>query len=117
MKKVLIFSFLLFTCSFLISSCHCKKKATSDAKATTEVPRDFAKEGYVQATVIYYEMDACKYLLLVNGEKKLEPSTSLAPDFQKDQLAVWIKYAPKKGGVSACMAGQVVDISDIQIRK
>lgn len=101
----------------MISSCHCKKKATVETPVTSEVKKDFEKEGYIKATVIFYEMDACKYIIKVSDEKKLEPSKSLAPDFQKDQLEVWIKYMPVKGGVSPCMAGQLVDISDIQIRK
>ena len=117
MKKLLFLSFLIFNLSFFLVSCHCKKSATVEAPATAEVKRDFAAEGYVQASVIHYEMDACQYLILVGGEKKLEPSAPLKPEFQKDQLAVWVKYIPKKGGVSACMAGQPVDISDIRIRK
>ncbi len=114
MKKIFFLAFFLFNFSFLIVSCHCKKKGT---ETTTAVKRDFAAEGYVQATVISYEIDACKYLLKVSEEKKLEPSPALSAEFQKDQLPVWVKYTPKKGGMSPCMAGQMVDISDIQLRK
>jgi len=79
--------------------------------------RDFEKEGYEKAIVIYYELDACKYLLQLYNEKKLEPTPALAPEFQKDQLMVWVKYVDKKDGMSVCMAGKMVEISDIQIRK
>ena len=110
--------FLILISSFVLVSCHCKKKtATTAPPDTTQTKRDFPKEGYFSAMVINYEMDACRYLVIVNGEKKLEPSKPLASEFQKDQLAVWVKYADKKGAVSACMAGQVVDITDIQLRK
>ena len=114
MKKL----FFLFLIPYILylSSCHCKKVASPTQATTTEQKRDFEAEGYTKATVISYEIDGCTYLLKLSDEKKLEP-TNLSADFKKDQLAVWIKYVPKKGGVSICMAGQMVEISDIQIRK
>lgn len=85
--------------------------------------RDFEKEGYMKGTVIFYELDACKYIIQLVSDptgpdviKQLEP-TNLAAGFQQDQLAVWVKYIPKKGAVSACMAGEIVEITDIQLRK
>ncbi len=116
MKKLLLSILLLTSISFLVASCHCKKKAAADT-VTPEVKRDFEAEGYVKAMVIYYDLDACRYLLVLTNEKKLEPSAELPTAFQNDKLTVWLKYAPKKGGVSVCMAGQMVDIADIQIRK
>lgn len=116
MKKAFLFSFLFCTFSFLIVSCHCKKRATVDANTTTDFKRDFEKEGYTKATVINYTIDGCTFLLQLADEKKLEP-TNLSDEFKKDNLAVWIKYIPKKGGVSICMAGQMVELSDIQLRK
>jgi len=119
MKKIfyLLIALCLFSFSFSLSSCHCKKKAASVTAATPEVTRDFEKEGYIKATVQFTDLDACKFLLLLANETKLEPSKELPPEFQLHDLAVWVKYVPKKGGMSACMAGQLVDISDIQLRK
>lgn len=77
---------------------------------------DFAAEGYLKATVIYYEVDACKYVLQLEDAKKLEP-VNLKEEFKKDQLPVWIKYLPKKNTVSICMAGTIVELTDIQLRK
>lgn len=77
---------------------------------------DLEVEGYTKATVISYEVDGCTFLLQLADEKKLEP-TNLSADFKKDRLAVWIKYVPKKGAVGICMAGQIVELSDIQIRR
>lgn len=125
MKKLFpfILSLSIVHYSFFLTSCCGKKKTASAETASVEVKRDFEKEGYTKATVIYYEVDACKYLLQLepdlNGAdvlKRLEP-TILKEEFKKDQLLVWIKYIPKKGGVSACMAGQMVDLTDIQFRK
>lgn len=119
MKKIfyLFFAFSLLTFAIGLSSCHCKKKAASEATGTTEVTRDFEKEGYVRAIVHYTDLEACKFLLQLANESKLEPSAELPAEFQLHGLAVWVKYAPRKGGMSACMAGQLVDISDIQFRK
>ncbi|HEY4799475.1 MAG TPA: hypothetical protein VII99_10405 [Bacteroidia bacterium] len=116
MKKLFFFLLVICNLSFFISSCHCKKKATSDASVSTQVARDFVKEGYVKATVINYEVDGCTFLLQLEDGKKLEP-TSLLQDFKQDKLAVWIKFSPKKNAVSVCMAGQIVELSDIQLRK
>lgn len=117
MKKILFLAFLLFNFSFLIVSCHCKKKTAETTTATPEVKRDFAKEGYVAATVMFSDLETCEYLLVLASEKRLEPSVSLPAAFQQDKLFVWIKYAEKKGGMSVCMAGTLVDIADIQLRK
>jgi hypothetical protein len=48
--------------------------------------------------------------------KKLQPY-NLSDEFKKDQLTVWVKYVPKKNVFNSCMAGQVVELSDIQLRK
>lgn len=125
MKKIIAFCFAIYLipCTLLLCSCHCKKKAASDHAPSADVKRDLEKEGYIKATVIFYEVDACKYLLQLepdpNGPdvlKRLEP-TNLKEEFRKDQLLVWIKYVAKKDAMSACMAGQVVELFDIQIRK
>lgn len=115
MKKTILFFFLIVIFSFAMAACHCRKNA-ADSKTTSEVKRDFEKEGYIKATVINYTVDGCSFLLKLEGDKKLE-ATNLAAEFKKDQLTVWIKYAPNKKAVSICMAGPIVDLSDIQIRK
>ncbi|MFH1005519.1 MAG: hypothetical protein V1781_08540 [Bacteroidota bacterium] len=78
-----------------------------------EQKRDFEKEGYTKATVIFSDIDVCKYVLQLEDGKKLEP-TNLLADFKKDKLAVWIKYQEKKNVISICMVGQIVEITDIQ---
>lgn len=119
-----IFFFLFVVSLCFFSCCLCKKKTTGNTNHHTEnSSRDYEKEGYIKGTVVYYEIDACKYIIQLvsdpNGPdviKQLEP-VNLPADFQKDQLAVWIKYIPRKGAVSACMAGEIVEITDIRIRK
>jgi len=119
MKKLFPLALVLYLlpCALYLSSCHCKKKTATATVTASEVKRDFEKEGYVKAIVIFSDLDACKFLLVLANEKRLEPSGGLPAAFQQDQLAVWIKYMDKKGGMSVCMAGQIVDVSDIQLRK
>ena len=120
MKKIFQFAFLVLISYslFILPSCHCKQKtACAHPPAAVEVKKDFEKEGYAKASVIHFELDGCNYLLQLSDEKKIEPADGLSPEFQKDKLAVWVKYTVKKDGVSICMAGQIVEISDIQIRK
>ena len=113
MKRILALSILISSIAFVFVSCHCRKQSQSTA---TEVKKDFVQEGYTKATVIYYELDGCNYLLQLENESKLEP-TNLAADFKKDKLDVWVKYTIDTAAVSICMAGQLVKLSDIQLRK
>ena len=143
MKKAFNFSSvcLFFVLFFGFTSCHCKKQ-TPTATATpvaapvpaiataTAVPtpapvtpviepssqRDLENEGYTKATMVYFSVDGCNYLLQLEDNKKLE-ATNLPLEFKKEGLHVWIKYTAKKGAVSTCQAGQVVELADIQLRK
>ena len=80
---------------------------------------DYAKEGYVKAKVIKYEVESCGYLLELADEQK----SKLAPDklpeeLKKDNQAVWLKYTPvKKQMMGTCMAGTQVQVVDIKKRK
>ena len=130
MKKLFLSAILISGFSFFIASCHCKKKttATTTTQSTSTTPTDadiqkiqeqqkaYANEGYSRGMVINYEVDGCTYLIQLGDGTKLQP-TSLKDEFKKDKLDVWIKYAAKKGAVSNCMSGQIVDITDIQLRK
>jgi len=116
MRKLKHIVVILLTVTFTsgTTSCCCKKKGAITAPTVAVV--DYSSEGYTQATVLSYMVDGCKWVLQLGDEKKLEPQ-NLAPEFQKDQLKVWIKYQAVKGGMSTCMAGTVVTISDIKERQ
>lgn len=80
---------------------------------------NFAKEGYVKAKVIKYEVENCGYLLeLANKDK-----TKIAPDkldeaFKKHGMKVWVKYTlSKKQNMSTCMVGKQAEIADVRKRK
>jgi len=74
-------------------------------------------DGYTPATVIFYELDGCKWMLLLENGAKLQPQGMLAEAFQKDQMKVWVKYEMQKDAPNICMAGEVVKILDIKERK
>ncbi len=69
-----------------------------------------------EATVINYTVDGCSWLLILEDGTKLQPE-NLAPEFQKNNLKVWISYELKKGGSSICMTGKMVTLASIQLRK
>ena len=73
-------------------------------------------EGYTKAEVINYTVDGCSWMLQLEDGKKLEPA-GLKPEFQKDKLKVWIKYTIKKGGAGICMAGEMINLTEIELRK
>lgn len=73
------------------------------------------QQGYTKATVKSYTSDGCTWLLVLENGKKLQPAFLDIP-FQKDGLAVWLKYEVTKSNASICMTGQPVNITDIQNR-
>ncbi|GAB4148309.1 MAG: hypothetical protein Fur0041_21970 [Bacteroidia bacterium] len=94
--------------SSVVVSCK-EKKATASA-----TPVDYAANGYTKALVIFYELDGCNYMIMLENQKKLEPDY-LDPKFQKDSLPVWIKYDNDER-MSVCMAGETIKVIDIRNR-
>ena len=102
-----VFTLLLFTT-------HAQEKTGSSAKKI-----NYAKEGYVKAKIIKYEVESCGFLIeLADKEKtKLSPD-KLAEDFKKNNLKVWVKFVPvKKQMMGTCMAGKQCEMVDIRRRK
>lgn len=101
---------IAFVFSLFAFNCHAQEKAKKI---------NYAKEGYVKAKVIKYEVDGCGYLIELTDKAK----TKLAPDKLEDKLKkngqkIWIKYVPaKKQLMGTCMAGKQVEVADIQKRK
>ena len=114
MKKSLLFSFLIIIAS-IFYSCQSQKKISKQATPTSV--NDFQNNGYESAIVLDKTgLDGCGFVLQIASGKILEP-LNLGADFKKNNLAVWIKYVSKKNTVSICMSGEVVTLSDIQLRK
>src|ERR1700739_4458141 len=101
---LLIFTFLLFN---FTSTAQEKKQQI-----------DFAKEGYVKATVIHYKVEGCGFLIELDDKEK----TKLMPEkldegFKKNKEKIWIKYSiAKKQPMGTCMAGKFCEIIDIKKR-
>lgn len=96
---------LLSSCGLFVHRSHKKGDNTAYSQETLD--------GYVIAKVIKSQLDGCSWQLQLRDGKMLQPS-ALAPEFQKDQLEVWIKYVPKKGAVGICMQGEMVNITAIK---
>jgi hypothetical protein len=77
---------------------------------------NYRERGYTPATVINYTIDGCSWMLKLENDQKLQP-LELQPEFQQENLKVWIKYVIKKGAVGICMAGEIVTLTEIVIRK
>lgn len=94
----------------VVLSASCSKKVAGLKSFPEET-----KEGYIKATVVNLTLDGCSWLLQLEDGKKLEP-INLKEEFKKDKLNVWIQYQIKKGGMSVCMAGEIVNIIKIEVR-
>ena len=101
MNKLLI---LLSIISF--QACHSQKQQKPTVPEYTD--GIYSLELF-PATVIYYEVDGCKWMLLLPNGDKLQP-VELEEVFQKDGLKVKIAYREKPDAISICMAGKVVDL-------
>ena len=80
---------------------------------------NYEKEGYVKATIIHYKVEGCGYLIELadKAKTKIAPD-KLAEEFKKDKEKIWVKYAlAKKQPMSTCMAGKLVEVTDIKKRK
>lgn len=108
--KHILSTFLFIAFVIMLSSCY--RNITRNSVETQE----YRDSTYIAATVINYTVDGCTWMLQLEDGKKLQPSV-LKPEYQKDKLKVWIKYLTKKGGVGICMAGEIVDITEIELRK
>jgi hypothetical protein len=116
MRKVSLFIFMLL---FSLTVLGQKKPKTKPEPLIPDPP----KEGFIKATVIKYEVESCGFLLQVDGKTRKDPKMKLQPEnmaeeFKKNKLKVWVKYVvPKSQPITTCMAGQVVKIEAMKIRK
>ena len=85
-------------------------------EAPKAAPDTHEQQGFIKATIINYKLDGCSWMLQLEGDKKLQPM-NLSDEFKKENLKVWIHYQPVKQGNSICMAGQMVTITAIEVRK
>ncbi len=98
---------LLFFLSIIsIQACHSQKQQKTVIGEKTD--GIYSLELF-PATVIFYEIDGCKWMLKLPNGNKLQP-VELDEAFQKDGLKVKIAYREKPDAISICMAGQVVDL-------
>ncbi len=113
MKSSLFHICFLALSVLIFSGCSTQKHLPQSVSANTPI-RDYAAEGYIQATVTLYDVDGCKWLITLSDGKRLIPSPVLAEGFARDGLKVWLKYSLKKGAVGTCMAGAIVEITAIE---
>jgi hypothetical protein len=99
MNKILI----AFVIPFLCIGC----------KSTKILESDFAKQGYSILTVLdKRKVDGCQFLLTDDNNKIYEP-INLPDSVRVSGLKIGAKFSFMKGGVSACMGGPLIKISDI----
>ncbi|MGQ0829062.1 MAG: hypothetical protein ACT4ON_11795 [Bacteroidota bacterium] len=91
--------------------------ACSQKTGTTQsTVKEQDKAGFTKATVINYKLDGCSWMLQLEDKNRLEP-INLKEEFQKENLKVWVQYEIFKEGASICMAGEMVKIIAIELRK
>lgn len=100
--------YVLFTASMslLLLFTSCKNKAQNTA--SPHIDNVYSRE-LESATVIFYELDGCKWMLQLANGQKLQP-TELDEEFLINNLKVKIAYDRIPDAPNICMAGQVVKL-------
>lgn len=100
----------------LLSACN-RKGSPSQAK--TKIPeRDYAAEGYSEASVKdMSQLDGCGFMFVLNDSTRLNPVNIIEQKFRNEGMQVWLKYRIRKGVMTTCMSGKNIDIIDIAVRK
>lgn len=107
LKNILRISLMLII--LIAASCKSKKEVTTDN-------RDYLKEGFTSGTVINYTLDGCSWMIKLDENNMFEPK-NLQEEYRKENLKIWFKYTKPKNPVSICMAGDMIEITEIHIRK
>lgn len=97
----------------ILISCHSYK--TLVKKESTQQEVDNAALNYEKGIIRFTELDGCRFLIHLEGGKKLQPDKIL-PMFEKDSLKVWVKYKPENR-MNICMSGITVNMIDIKLRE
>ncbi len=115
MKNLLITTSAAFIFLIAVSSCCCCHKTAKCGvtKQNPEAQVDYSKEGFTKVTVVKLTLDGCSFLLQLADGKKLE-AINLKEEYKKEGLVLWIKYTPNKKAMSICMAGEIVDLTEVK---
>lgn len=74
------------------------------------------KNGFLKATVVDKTgLDGCRFMLQLEDGKMLQP-LNLGEKYMKDGMKVWVQYTIQKDVMTVCMAGDVVNITEIEKR-
>jgi hypothetical protein len=94
---------LVFVILFLVVGC----------KPTQNMESNYTKQGYTIVTVLdNRKVDGCQFLLTDDNNKRYEPTT-LPDSVRVNGLKIGVKFNFVKGGVSACMGGPLIKVSEI----
>jgi hypothetical protein len=100
MKNLLLISIILMACK--------------TPKGTGVMTRQEAiRQGYIHVTVKdYRDLDGCQFLLVLENGEKLQPQ-QMDEKYKVDSIMLYIKYK-KIDGMSICMAGTLVELTDVK---
>ncbi len=94
---------LIVLISLIVGGCFLKKSTEDTINTDYDKGVVYDKRG----------LDGCTYIIKLDSGKNLEP-INLSDEFQQDSLPVYVNYKRKKGVVSICMVGTIVEIIDIK---
>jgi hypothetical protein len=109
----------LYTLIFIVvlSACAGGKNASktnmSDSKSRTE--QQWLADGYSAGIIQdFSSLDGCGFLIIMNNIELLP--INLSEGFNKNNLAVWVKYHNAKSTQTTCMKGKPILIDEIKLR-
>ena len=129
--KFIIITTLSFLTLIGFNACKCKKNSKTKTEQTNNTsnsqtkdpsvkgdmgvnpatqPRNFLAEGYTKGWIRDKTgLDGCGFSIQLEDSSFFQPSV-LEDSFKENNKKIWFKYSIKKGGVSACMSGKLIDV-------
>ncbi|MBT6438712.1 MAG: hypothetical protein HOB26_07870 [Flavobacteriales bacterium] len=99
----------------VLSACAGGKNAGKSDLSGSKTEEDWATNGYTAGTMQdFSSLDGCGFLIVTKNMELLP--INLAEGFNKNNLAVWVKYHNPKSTQTTCMKGKPILIDDIKLR-
>ena len=115
---MMIKKLVLGLCIIGVASCSPKTSTSTVSSTNATSTKDFAKEGYVKASVVDRSaLDGCGFMLQLQKTSRFLEPNKMDKSFHVQGMQVWIKYSTKKGGASICMSGTMVNLNAIEKRQ
>ena len=106
-----------FTALTMLTACPGKNETEQQTttEASTKQTMEPIKQDWLQVKVVDMRgLDGCRFLLELENGKRLQ-AINLSPEHQKTGLKLRITYKMAEGYMGICMAGDMVELVNVEV--